>query len=158
VPTYQYVCTECATDLEAVQSFQDPPRTECPTCGGRLRKRFGAVGVVFKGSGFYRNDSRKGSAPAESDGGGEKKADKADKGEKAGATASAGASGSSDAGSASGSPSGSSGSGNGSTAAQSGGGSSGSGSSSGGPSTGGSSSSGSKDSPKGAARPSPSAA
>jgi len=155
VPTYQYVCTECATDLEAVQSFQDPPRTECPTCGGRLRKRFGAVGVVFKGSGFYRNDSRKGSAPAESDGGGEKKADK---GEKAGATASAGASGSSDAGSASGSPSGSSGSGNGSTAAQSGGGSSGSGSSSGGPSTGGSSSSGSKDSPKGAARPSPSAA
>jgi putative FmdB family regulatory protein len=58
VPTYQYVCTDCASELEAVQSFSDPSLTECPTCGGKLRKRFGAVGVVFKGSGFYRNDSR----------------------------------------------------------------------------------------------------
>lgn len=75
MPTYQYVCTECATDLEAVQSFQDAPLTECPTCGGRLRKKFGAVGVVFKGSGFYRNDSRKGPVPAD----GEQKADKPEK-------------------------------------------------------------------------------
>jgi putative FmdB family regulatory protein len=58
VPTYQYVCTDCASDLEAVQSFSEPSLTECPTCGGKLRKKFGAVGVVFKGSGFYRNDSR----------------------------------------------------------------------------------------------------
>lgn len=58
MPTYQYVCIECGTPLEVVQSFTDPARTECPTCGGRLRKVFSAVGVVFKGSGFYRNDSR----------------------------------------------------------------------------------------------------
>ncbi len=58
MPTYQYVCTDCGSDLEAVQSFSDPSLTECPSCGGKLRKRFGAVGVVFKGSGFYRNDSR----------------------------------------------------------------------------------------------------
>jgi len=58
VPTYQYVCTECGEDLEAVQKFSDDPLTECPTCGGRLRKRFSAVGVVFKGSGFYKTDSR----------------------------------------------------------------------------------------------------
>jgi putative FmdB family regulatory protein len=58
VPTYQYVCTDCQSDLEAVQTFQEPSLSTCPTCGGKLRKRFGAVGVVFKGSGFYRNDSR----------------------------------------------------------------------------------------------------
>jgi putative FmdB family regulatory protein len=58
LPTYQYVCTECGSDLEAVQSFSDPSLTDCPTCAGKLRKRFGAVGVVFKGSGFYRTDSR----------------------------------------------------------------------------------------------------
>jgi putative FmdB family regulatory protein len=58
VPTYQYVCTECATPLEVVQSFTDQALVECPTCGGRLRKVFSAVGVVFKGSGFYRTDSR----------------------------------------------------------------------------------------------------
>jgi putative FmdB family regulatory protein len=58
VPTYQYACTECGHDLEAVQSFTDDALTECPVCHGRLRKVFGAVGIVFKGSGFYRNDSR----------------------------------------------------------------------------------------------------
>ena len=58
MPTYQYVCTDCGSDLEAVQSFSEASLTECPTCGGKLRKRFGAVGVVFKGAGFYRNDSR----------------------------------------------------------------------------------------------------
>jgi putative FmdB family regulatory protein len=60
VPTYQYVCTECDERLEAVQKFTDDPLTECAVCGGRLRKQFSAVGIVFKGSGFYRTDSRKG--------------------------------------------------------------------------------------------------
>jgi len=58
VPTYQYVCTSCAEGLEVHQSFSDAALTECRSCGGRLRKVFGAVGVVFKGSGFYRTDSR----------------------------------------------------------------------------------------------------
>ena len=58
VPTYQYVCTACEQPLEAQQSFTDDPLTVCPRCEGRLRKVFSAVGVVFKGSGFYRNDSR----------------------------------------------------------------------------------------------------
>src|SRR5215212_1034877 len=58
VPTYQYACTECGQQLEAVQSFSDAALTECPACSGKLRKVFSAVGVVFKGSGFYRNDSR----------------------------------------------------------------------------------------------------
>ena len=58
MPTYQYRCTDCGTDLEAVQKFSDPALTECPTCHGSLRKVFNAVGIVFKGSGFYRTDSR----------------------------------------------------------------------------------------------------
>jgi putative FmdB family regulatory protein len=58
MPTYQYRCTDCGRDLEVVQKFSDASLTECPTCAGRLRKVFNAVGVVFKGSGFYRNDSR----------------------------------------------------------------------------------------------------
>jgi putative FmdB family regulatory protein len=69
VPTYQYQCTECGEGLEAVQKFTDDALTECPSCGGRLKKVFSAVGIVFKGSGFYRNDSRgssSSSAPATS--------------------------------------------------------------------------------------------
>ncbi|MCW2812050.1 MAG: regulatory protein FmdB family [Friedmanniella sp.] len=62
MPTYQYRCTECGHDLEAVQKFTDSALTECPSCGGSLRKIFNAVGVVFKGSGFYRTDSRTGKA------------------------------------------------------------------------------------------------
>jgi putative FmdB family regulatory protein len=58
VPTYQYACTACGHQLEAVQSFADEPLVECPACEGRLRKLFSSVGVVFKGSGFYRTDSR----------------------------------------------------------------------------------------------------
>lgn len=58
MPTYQYQCTECGEGLEAVQKFSDDALTECPSCGGRLKKVFSAVGIVFKGSGFYRNDSR----------------------------------------------------------------------------------------------------
>lgn len=58
MPTYSYRCTECGTAFDIVQSFSDDSLTECPTCGGRLRKLYNAVGVVFKGGGFYRNDSR----------------------------------------------------------------------------------------------------
>src|ERR1700761_630444 len=65
VPTYQYACTECGHQLEAVQSFSDPALTECPDCSGKLRKVFNSVGIVFKGSGFYRNDSRSGNVSAE---------------------------------------------------------------------------------------------
>ena len=59
MPTYQYACTACGEQLEVVQSFTDAALTECPACGGALRKVFSAVGVVFKGSGFYKTDSRK---------------------------------------------------------------------------------------------------
>ncbi|WP_344340862.1 FmdB family zinc ribbon protein [Kitasatospora putterlickiae] len=62
MPTYQYQCTECGNGLEAVQKFTDEPLTTCPDCQGRLRKIFSAVGVVFKGSGFYRTDSRSSSS------------------------------------------------------------------------------------------------
>lgn len=70
MPTYQYACTDCDHRFEAVQSFSDPSLTTCPQCSGKLRKVYGSVGVVFKGSGFYRTDSRSGgkassSAPAE---------------------------------------------------------------------------------------------
>src|SRR3712207_5767386 len=58
VPTYQYACTECSHSFEQFQSFSEDALTECPECHGRLRKLFNAVGVVFKGSGFYRTDSR----------------------------------------------------------------------------------------------------
>jgi putative FmdB family regulatory protein len=60
VPTYQYACTECGEQLEKVQKFSDDPLTVCPNCNGRLRKVFSPVGIVFKGSGFYRTDSRSG--------------------------------------------------------------------------------------------------
>jgi putative FmdB family regulatory protein len=68
MPTYVYACTdpECAHRFEAVQAFTDDALTECPVCGHRLRKVFGSIGVVFKGSGFYRNDSRAGAAKSES--------------------------------------------------------------------------------------------
>ena len=64
MPTYQYTCTECGEPLEAVQKFTDAPLAVCPVCGGRLRKVFSAVGIVFKGSGFYRTDSRKSATAA----------------------------------------------------------------------------------------------
>lgn len=70
MPTYQYACTACAEKLEAVQSFTDAALTECPSCSGALRKVYSAVGVVFKGSGFYKNDSRKSTAES-----GQKKTD-----------------------------------------------------------------------------------
>jgi putative FmdB family regulatory protein len=67
VPTYQYACTnpEGKHEFEVVQSFTDAPVSECPECGAAVRKVYGSVGVVFKGSGFYRTDSRKSSSPSE---------------------------------------------------------------------------------------------
>jgi len=62
VPTYEYACAECGERLEVVQKFSDDPLTACPACEGRLRKVFSPVGIVFKGSGFYRTDSRSSSA------------------------------------------------------------------------------------------------
>ena len=64
MPTYQYTCTDCGEPVEAVQKFTDTPLTVCAACGGRLRKVFSPVGIVFKGSGFYRTDSRNGSSSA----------------------------------------------------------------------------------------------
>jgi putative FmdB family regulatory protein len=60
MPTYQYACTDadCGNEFDLVQSFTDPAASECPVCGKPVRKVFSAVGVVFKGSGFYRTDSR----------------------------------------------------------------------------------------------------
>ena len=104
MPTYQYTCTDCGEPVEAVQKFTDDPLTVCAVCGGRLRKVFSPVGIVFKGSGFYRTDSRNSSVaadakpgmdrdkqdkqPAESAKSGESSngsADKADKADKAAA-------------------------------------------------------------------------
>nr|WP_085915975.1 FmdB family zinc ribbon protein [Pseudonocardia autotrophica] len=61
MPTYQYACTACDHRFEAVQAFSDDALSECPNCAGKLRKVFSSVGIVFKGSGFYRTDSRSGS-------------------------------------------------------------------------------------------------
>ena len=58
MPTYEYACKECGEHVEVVQSFKDEPLTECPACGGPLRKVFAPVGIVLKGSGFYKTDSR----------------------------------------------------------------------------------------------------
>jgi len=68
MPTYQYACTteDCGNRFELVQSFSDPAASECPVCSGPVRKVYGSVGVVFKGSGFYRTDSRAGNGKAES--------------------------------------------------------------------------------------------
>jgi putative FmdB family regulatory protein len=60
MPTYEYRCTKCGEHLEVVQSFKDAPLTECPTCAGELRKVYSPVGIVLKGSGFYKTDSRSG--------------------------------------------------------------------------------------------------
>ncbi|MGV9672754.1 MULTISPECIES: FmdB family zinc ribbon protein [unclassified Gordonia (in: high G+C Gram-positive bacteria)] len=66
MPTYSYACTECDNKFDIVQSFSEDSLTECPQCTGRLRKLFNSVGIVFKGSGFYRTDSRGGSSSSES--------------------------------------------------------------------------------------------
>jgi len=77
MPTYEYRCRDCGEQLEVVQAFTDDNLTECGTCGGSLRKVFSAVGISFKGSGFYKTDSRNGSGERKADKG--EKADKADK-------------------------------------------------------------------------------
>lgn len=64
MPTYSYACTECDNRFDIVQSFSDDTLTECPQCSGKLRKLFNSVGIVFKGSGFYRTDSRGGASTA----------------------------------------------------------------------------------------------
>jgi putative FmdB family regulatory protein len=100
VPTYEYTCTECGEQVEVVQKFTDDPLTVCTACGGRLRKVFSPVGIVFKGSGFYRTDSRKGSsgdAPGQKDKDKEPAAAKADS--KSGSSADSGSPGSSGSGS-----------------------------------------------------------
>jgi putative FmdB family regulatory protein len=71
MPTYEYRCRNCGEPLEVVQSFTDPPLTECPACGGELRKVFQAVGIAFKGSGFYKTDSRKAAKSSASSSGSE---------------------------------------------------------------------------------------
>ncbi|MGW9114903.1 FmdB family zinc ribbon protein [Microbacterium sp. NPDC055683] len=58
MPTYAYACTSCGHRFDAVQSFSEPSLTECPECGGTVRKQYGSIGVTFNGSGFYRTDSR----------------------------------------------------------------------------------------------------
>lgn len=65
MPTYSYACTECDNKFDIVQSFSDDALTTCDRCNGKLRKLFNSVGIVFKGSGFYRTDSRNGSTSAE---------------------------------------------------------------------------------------------
>ncbi|MFD3748552.1 FmdB family zinc ribbon protein [Nocardia sp. NPDC058633] len=64
MPTYSYACTECDNRFDIVQSFSDDTLTVCPQCSGKLRKLFNSVGIVFKGSGFYRTDSRGGASTA----------------------------------------------------------------------------------------------
>ncbi|MEU8165801.1 FmdB family zinc ribbon protein [Micromonospora sp. NPDC049004] len=117
VPTYQYACTACGHQLEAVQSFSDEPLTECPACQGRLRKVFNSVGIVFKGSGFYRTDSR--ASGSETSAGGtpskpaksESSSSSSSSGGDSGSSSSSSSSGSSSGGSSSGSSSGGSSSG-----------------------------------------------
>ena len=115
MPTYQYACTECGHGFEAVQSFSDDALTECPQCTGRLRKVFSSVGIVFKGSGFYRTDSREKAGAADGkDGAKDSAAAKADgktaDGKKGDAKAASGSGGSGSAGSSSGTSTASSGS------------------------------------------------
>ncbi|WP_306361064.1 FmdB family zinc ribbon protein [Nocardia sp. CC227C] len=85
MPTYSYACTECDNKFDIVQSFSDDALTVCPACDGKLRKLFNSVGIVFKGSGFYRTDSRNGSTSSEP----AKAAASSDSGSSSGSTATA---------------------------------------------------------------------
>ena len=82
MPTYQYACTECDHAFEQFQSFSEDSLTECPECEGRLRKLFNAVGVVFKGSGFYRTDSRSNTSSSSDSGGTKESKESKDSGSK----------------------------------------------------------------------------
>jgi putative FmdB family regulatory protein len=95
VPTYSYRCTECDTAFDIQQAFTDNTLTECPTCGGKLRKVFSSIGVTFNGSGFYRNDSRsesKSSGLAAQPGSRDKGSDKSSSGTPSSGTSSSGTS------------------------------------------------------------------
>ncbi|MCW2496548.1 FmdB family zinc ribbon protein [Jatrophihabitans sp.] len=106
MPTYQYACTnpECGNRFELVQSFTDPNASECPVCGSNVRKVFSAVGVVFKGSGFYRTDSRAGSSASlssSSDSGSSSSSSSSDSGSSGSGSSGSGSSGSGSSGSGS---------------------------------------------------------
>lgn len=113
MPTYEYACKSCGEHLEVVQSFKDDPLTTCPACGGDLRKVFGSIGIAFKGSGFYKTDSRSSSskpaaaksdasAKSESSGGsGDSKASTGSKDSSSGSSSSGSSSGSKDSSGAS---------------------------------------------------------
>ena len=101
MPTYEYACKKCGERLEVVQSFSDKPLTKCPSCKGQLRKVFGSIGITFKGSGFYKTDSRSSATRSAS-----KSGDKA--ASSSGESSSASSSSSSDSGSSSSSSSSSS--------------------------------------------------
>ncbi|RZI93086.1 MAG: FmdB family transcriptional regulator [Microbacterium sp.] len=90
MPTYAYACKQCGHRFDAVQSFSDAALTECPECGGQLRKQFGTVGVTFNGSGFYRTDSRSGSSSSGSSSGGAASGSASSKSEAKSSPASAG--------------------------------------------------------------------
>lgn len=93
MPVYEYACTACGERTEARQSFDDPPLEECPICGGRLRKLFSPVGIVFKGSGFYANDAKKSSSkPSGSKSESTSKSDSASKSDSKDGSSSAGSS------------------------------------------------------------------
>lgn len=96
MPTYAYACKQCGHRFDAVQSFSEPALTECPVCGGELRKEYGSIGVTFNGSGFYRTDSRAESRTGSADKKGSAEKKSADAGASGGAD---GASGSGSAGS-----------------------------------------------------------
>lgn len=108
MPTYQYVCTECGGQLEEVQKFTDDPLTVHEACGGKLRKVFSPVGIVFKGSGFYRTDSRNGSSAGSSSSSSESSKTDSSKGDSSKSDSSAGKSESSSSSSDSSKSSGSS--------------------------------------------------
>jgi putative FmdB family regulatory protein len=113
VPIYPYACTACGHTFEAQQSFTDPSLTQCPECSGRLRKVFSSVGVVFKGSGFYRTDSRSSSGSDSGSG----SSTKAASGSKDGGSTSSGSSTSGSGGTTTSTTSGSSSSGSSATPA-----------------------------------------
>ena len=109
MPTYEYACKSCGEHVEVVQSFKDEPLTECPACGGPLRKVFGSIGISFKGSGFYKTDNRAAAGgsrgKSETAGGGGDSAGAA-KSESSGSSESGSGSGSGSSGSGSSTPSG----------------------------------------------------
>jgi putative FmdB family regulatory protein len=88
LPTYEYACTACGHRLEAVQRFSDDPLTDCPECGGGLRKVYGAVGIVLKGSGFYKTDSRAAAGTNGKNGKGSRSSEAASSGDSSGSDSS----------------------------------------------------------------------